>query len=404
MDHPILSSRLLTILGSSFFLFLFASSAHAQSGCCSRHGGIDQCDSDTGYYLCQDGSQSPSCTCEATEESSSSIQEQNSSQEEPESAFADVSASSSYYEAINWAKSTGIIQGYSDGTFRPNASINRAELMKILVKGGLHVEPPSATNCFPDVGNEWFSSYVCYAASKQWVKGYPDGHFRPSNNLNDAEALKMIVVSTVAVDDMQTGNDCDTTQWYGTYLCTAEQLNIVASDEFDAGETISRGKVTQWLYNALSGKSASLSTDLSFQPDPQTKASGCQVDGPYPDHACTPGAIFGDVTADKVCTSGYSKSVRSVSESTKNKIYAEYGIQTHSTGEYEVDHFISLELGGSNDTANLFPEAAEPKPGFHEKDKVENYLHKQVCDGSISLAEAQKEISEDWLSVFTNMK
>ena len=52
----------------------------------------------------------------------------------------------------------------------------------------------------------------------------------------------------------------------------------------------------------------------------------------------------------------------------KEQVYAEYGIVSHTTGEYEVDHFVPLELGGSNDISNLFPEAASPKPGFHEKD------------------------------------
>jgi len=61
---------------------------------------------------------------------------------------------------------------------------------------------------------------------------------------------------------------------------------------------------------------------------------------------------------------------------------------------------VSLELGGSNDIANLWPEAAVPKPGFHEKDKVENYLHNQVCNGSITLKQAQIEIATNWLNVY----
>jgi hypothetical protein len=73
-------------------------------------------------------------------------------------------------------------------------------------------------------------------------------------------------------------------------------------------------------------------------------------------------------------------------------VYAEYGIVSYTTGKYEVDHLISLELGGSNDISNLWPEAASPQPGFHEKDKVENYLHDQVCSGVISLAQAQQRL------------
>jgi hypothetical protein len=95
--------------------------------------------------------------------------------------------------------------------------------------------------------------------------------------------------------------------------------------------------------------------------------------------------------------------VRNVPSSEKDQVYAEYAITHHSTGQYEVDHLVSLELGGSNDIANLWPEAASPKPGFHEKDKVENYLHDQVCSGAISLPEAQKEIATNWLAVYNRM-
>ncbi len=90
-------------------------------------------------------------------------------------------------------------------------------------------------------------------------------------------------------------------------------------------------------------------------------------------------------------------------QSLKNKVYEEYGITHHALGQYEVDHLVSLQLGGSNDIANLWPEAASPKPGFHEKDSVENYLHDQVCSGAISLKEAQIEIATNWLVVYNRI-
>jgi hypothetical protein len=135
----------------------------------------------------------------------------------------------------------------------------------------------------------------------------------------------------------------------------------------------------------------------------QTKTSGCLVNGALSDQACTPGDIFPDATTDKICQSGYASSVRNVPESEKNKVYAEYGIASHTPGQYEVDHLVSLELGGSNDISNLWPEAASPKPGFHEKDKVENYLHDQVCAGKISLQDAQLQIATNWLDIYNNM-
>jgi hypothetical protein len=137
---------------------------------------------------------------------------------------------------------------------------------------------------------------------------------------------------------------------------------------------------------------------------PRTKDSGCTVHDALPDSACTPGAIFPDVTADKVCQRGYSSSVRNVPAEVSREVYREYGIVERTTGEFEVDHLEALELAGSNDIANLWPEAAEPRPGFHEKDQVENYLHDQVCGGVMSLPEAQRAIASNWLDVYERLR
>jgi hypothetical protein len=104
-----------------------------------------------------------------------------------------------------------------------------------------------------------------------------------------------------------------------------------------------------------------------------------------------------------MCTSGYTSSVRNVPLSEKDQAYAEYGINHHYSGQYEVDHLVPLELGGSNDIANLWPEAASPTPGFHQKDEVENYLHDQVCSGAMSLKDAQTQIATNWLAVYNRM-
>ncbi len=137
----------------------------------------------------------------------------------------------------------------------------------------------------------------------------------------------------------------------------------------------------------------------------RVKTTGCQVQGALPDKACTPGAVITGVTKEQVCTSGYSSSVRNVTSATKDQVFAEYGLpRPTQPGLYEVDHFISLELGGSNDISNLWPEAADPKPGFHEKDQVENYLHSQLCSGAMTLEQVQQQISNNWLDVYQKIK
>ena len=122
--------------------------------------------------------------------------------------------------------------------------------------------------------------------------------------------------------------------------------------------------------------------------------------GRLPDRHCTPGARFSRVTADDVCTPGYSGRVRNVSEKTKRLVYRRYGILRHHRGQYEVDHLIPLELGGSNAIKNLFPEAANPRPGFHQKDRLENRLHSKVCAGTLTLREAQRQFVLNWLNAY----
>ena len=115
-----------------------------------------------------------------------------------------------------------------------------------------------------------------------------------------------------------------------------------------------------------------------------------------PNPTLTPGAVF-TTDASTICAPGYASSVRDVSTATKEQVYAEHGVSyPQPLGAYEVDHFIPLEIGGSNDLKNLWLEAALPTPGFHQKDQFENFEHEQVCDGTISVPEAQRRMASDW--------
>lgn len=128
----------------------------------------------------------------------------------------------------------------------------------------------------------------------------------------------------------------------------------------------------------------------------QSTPAHCQVRNGLPDLSCSPSAIFANATTAQICTPGYSRSVRNVPQSEKNKVYAEYGIASHMPGQYEIDHSISLELGGSNDIKNLWPEAYTGTYNAHDKDKVENYLHSEVCSGKMPLHDAQVAIATNW--------
>ena len=122
-----------------------------------------------------------------------------------------------------------------------------------------------------------------------------------------------------------------------------------------------------------------------------------------PDPTCTPGAVDPGVTQSNlpqtICRNGYSSSVRAPAAETdkaKTVSLTQYGEQSTKTTEY--DHLISLELGGTNATSNLWPEPnAAAATGFtNPKDSVENQLHSALCSGQITLVAAQKAIATDW--------
>lgn len=129
-------------------------------------------------------------------------------------------------------------------------------------------------------------------------------------------------------------------------------------------------------------------------------------DGIRPDPVLTPGAIR---TTDKAEICGTKTStVRNVSGSEKLAVYRRYGMVGPSAAfpgtdllpPYEVDHLVSLELGGSNDITNLWPEAYDQPLGAHQKDVVENRLHHLICAGRISVEDAQRAIATDWVAAY----
>jgi hypothetical protein len=113
------------------------------------------------------------------------------------------------------------------------------------------------------------------------------------------------------------------------------------------------------------------------------------------------------MTTAQLCDKGFrTGTVRSVTEAAKRAACAEYGLAKADCvgSKVEIDHLISLELGGSNDPKNLWPEPYAPKPGAREKDQVEDELHRQVCAGAVPLAAAQREISTDWYAVYLTLQ
>ncbi len=119
-----------------------------------------------------------------------------------------------------------------------------------------------------------------------------------------------------------------------------------------------------------------------------------------PNASLTPGDVLTTETKT-ICTPGYTQTVRNVPSDLKKAVYNEYGIPTHKPGAYEVDHLISLELGGSNSARNLWPESYLAKPlNAHVKDELENKLHALVCSGQLPIGVAQQAIAQNWPAAY----
>lgn len=136
----------------------------------------------------------------------------------------------------------------------------------------------------------------------------------------------------------------------------------------------------------------------------RTQTSACTL-GANPDRECSPGAYYSALTKSRICAESFRTGpIRNVPASVKRAVKLEYGLEPISFGDaLEIDHIVSLQLGGSNDIANLFPEKADAHPGYHVKDKLENKLHDLVCNGKRQLRAVQRRIASDWQALYKSV-
>lgn len=137
--------------------------------------------------------------------------------------------------------SLGIIDGYPDGTFKPEADISRAEFAKIAVyTAGLQEIASSMTaveSTFTDLdSSEWYNGWINTAASRGFVKGYTDGTFRPEEKVTQSEVIT-IFLRILGYNDELKGN------WPADYIAMASSLDILADITFVADQAASRAEV-----------------------------------------------------------------------------------------------------------------------------------------------------------------
>ncbi len=151
-----------------------------------------------------------------------------------------------YIEVVS--EKCGVV-GYSDSNgdllriFRPNNSVTRAELVKMLVGCEMKDPPTTLNNLFADVSaDKWYAPYISYARSLGKIVGYEDGTFRPNVSINRAEALKTILLAKYSEEEIVGGehsfSDANQTAWYSRYL------GFAVSRDFVSGYTDKSGNPT----------------------------------------------------------------------------------------------------------------------------------------------------------------
>jgi hypothetical protein len=119
-----------------------------------------------------------------------------------------------------------------------------------------------------------------------------------------------------------------------------------------------------------------------------------------PNRSLTPGATR-PVSINDVCSIAHEEVVRNVPASLRQRVLQEYGIANARAEDYEIDFLIAPRLGGAEDIHNLWPEPyALPTWNAHVKDALEEHLHRMVCQGSLDLRTAQRDISTDWIAAY----
>lgn len=172
--------------------------------------------------------------------------------------FTDVPQTHKNAEAIYYLQKENIIKGYGDNTFKPDAKVNRAEFLKIILEGSDIELNVSEYTKFSDINeNAWYAPYVKKAKKEGWIQGYADGTFRPESFINKAEALKILgkvqewkISSSVKQAPFK---DVPALAWYAGYVEYAKARNFLEAGGvyLQPNVEMSRAKISEIIYRTL---------------------------------------------------------------------------------------------------------------------------------------------------------
>jgi hypothetical protein len=167
-------------------------------------------------------------------------------------SFTDVADTADYAQAVSTLASLGIINGYEDGSFKPDNQITRAEVSVMIVAAinrTADAEGQKGNTPFADMNNEaynWASGFVNVAVSEKIIAGFEDGSFGPAKNVTYAQVAKMLVCAAGYGDYAEYLGG-----WPNGYLSVASDKGITAGVSAGQDEAVTRAQVAKMIYNTL---------------------------------------------------------------------------------------------------------------------------------------------------------
>lgn len=172
-------------------------------------------------------------------------------------SFTDLASTNPHYTAISSLVEQGILEGYSDGTFKPDQEVNRAEALKMFLMGmGVATQTGAGADTdFSDVtADAWYADLVGSALDEGIVSGYSDGSFKAGQSVNRAEAMKMLLLAGGISGTTPTSapfEDVGTELWFAPYANFAKTQNIVPPQTdglWHGEEALTRGEIAEMVY------------------------------------------------------------------------------------------------------------------------------------------------------------
>ncbi|MBT3349352.1 S-layer homology domain-containing protein [bacterium] len=200
-------------------------------------------------------------------------------------SFPDLAENSTESVAANFLAERSVISGRPNGNFDGSASVNRAELAKILLLGLGESAAESAKNNdrFSDVkSGTWYEKFVARAADLGILNGYDDGSFRPEESVNTAEFLKMLV-KTFSLEENLPHNfeDVSAEKWFAPYAGVAAQSELFPQrslTKLEPGRNLTRNEVAVAVWKILKNKTTTSTTAATAPTTEKMAASAPQTD------------------------------------------------------------------------------------------------------------------------------